>query len=97
MTHYKLNNSSLNQLTAGFCAYTYNRENVKTGIVHVGVGGFHHRAMYIDQLLHDESNSNWGICGVVIIFRSKIYNTLKDQDGLYTLVVKELDGTLTKE
>jgi mannitol 2-dehydrogenase len=40
---------------------TYNRENVKTGIVHVGVGGFHraHEAMYIDQLLHDESNSNW--------------------------------------
>jgi mannitol 2-dehydrogenase len=99
MTHYKLNNSSLNQLTAGVSVPTYNRENVKTGIVHVGVGGFHraHEAMYIDQLLHDESNSNWGICGVALLsFDQKIYNTLKDQDGLYTLVVKELDGTLTK-
>jgi mannitol 2-dehydrogenase len=99
MTNYKLNNSSLKELTVRVSVPTYNRENVKTGIVHVGVGGFHraHEAMYIDQLLHDESNANWGICGVALLsFDQKIYNTLNDQDGLYTLVVKELDGTLTK-
>lgn len=99
MTNHKLNNSSLNELTARVSVPTYNRENVKSGIVHVGVGGFHraHEAMYIDQLLHDSSNENWGICGVALLtFDQKIYNVLKDQDGLYTLVVKELDGSLTK-
>ncbi|WP_418264626.1 mannitol dehydrogenase family protein [Flavobacterium faecale] len=99
MEHYKLNSGNLNKLSAGVSIPKYNRENVKTGIVHVGVGGFHraHEAMYLDQLLHDESNANWGICGVALLnFDQKIYNTLKDQDGLYTLVVKELDGTLTK-
>lgn len=77
----------------------YNRENVTAGIVHVGVGGFHraHQAMYLDQIIHNKTNSNWGICGVALLdFDQKIYNTLNTQDGLYTLVVKELDGSLTK-
>jgi len=32
---------------------TYDRSQVRTGIVHFGVGGFHraHQAMYVDQLL----------------------------------------------
>lgn len=99
MTHYKLNNSSLNELADRVSVPQYDRENIKTGIVHVGVGGFHraHQAMYLDQILHDAANANWGICGVALLnFDQKIYNTLKDQDGLYTLVVKELDGTQTK-
>lgn len=99
MKHIKLSNSSLKELADRVAVPNYNRENIKTGFVHVGVGGFHraHEAMYLDQLLHDESNANWGICGVALLsYDQKIYNTLKDQDGLYTLVVKELDGTLTK-
>ncbi|WPR72363.1 mannitol dehydrogenase family protein [Flavobacterium sp. NG2] len=99
MEHYKLNNRNVSNISERVSTPQYNRENIKTGIVHVGVGGFHraHQAMYLDQLLHDASNSNWGICGVALLhFDQKIYNTLKDQDGLYTLVVKELDGTLTK-
>jgi mannitol 2-dehydrogenase len=99
MEHYKLNNRSLNKLSERVSIPKYNRENIKTGIVHVGIGGFHraHQAMYIDQLLHNEVNTDWGICGVALLdFDQKIYNTLKEQDGLYTLIVKELDGTLTK-
>lgn len=99
MKHITLSNSSLKELADRVAVPNYNRENIKTGIVHVGVGGFHraHQAMYIDQLLHDKANANWGICGVALLsFDQKIYDTLKAQDGLYTLVVKELDGTLTK-
>jgi mannitol 2-dehydrogenase len=99
MEHYKLNNSNLEKLADRVAVPKYNREIIKSGIVHVGVGGFHraHEAMYLDQLLHDESNANWGICGVALLhFDQKIYNTLLTQNGLYTLVVKELDGTLTK-
>ncbi|MCL4116306.1 UNVERIFIED_CONTAM: hypothetical protein GTU68_011808 [Idotea baltica] len=78
---------------------TYDRSQVKAGIVHVGIGGFHraHQAYYTDQLLHAEEHKDWGICGVALLdLDKKIYNTLKGQDGLYTLVVKELDGTLTE-
>lgn len=99
MTSYKLNNLNLSKIEGEVAIPKYNRDNVKTGIVHVGIGGFHrsHEAFYTDQLLHDESNTDWGICGVALLdFDTKIYQTLKAQDGLYTLVVKELDGSLTK-
>ncbi|MDG1871988.1 MAG: mannitol dehydrogenase family protein, partial [Flavobacterium sp.] len=100
MKQYKLNSSNLSAISERVALPNYNRKNITTGIVHVGVGGFHraHEAMYIDQLLEDASNANWGICGVALLnFDQKIHNVLKEQGGLYTLVIKELDGTLTKE
>ena len=99
MTNYKLNNLNLSKLENQVSIPKYHRSNIKTGIVHVGIGGFHraHQAYYTDTLLQDESIKDWGICGVALLdFDTKIYNTLKEQDGLYTLIVKELDGTLSK-
>ncbi|WP_158975955.1 mannitol dehydrogenase family protein [Cellulophaga sp. L1A9] len=99
MESIKLNAQNLSKFEAKVAIPTYDRSLVKAGIVHVGIGGFHraHEALYTDQLLHKSGNENWGICGVALLeFDQKIYNTLKDQDGLYTLIVKELDGSLTK-
>tara|TARA_R110000868_G_scaffold1389_1_gene10664 strand:- start:4276 stop:5760 length:1485 start_codon:yes stop_codon:yes gene_type:complete len=98
MTNYKLNNLNLSKLKDQVSIPQYDRSNIKTGIVHVGIGGFHraHQAYYTDRLLYDGSIKDWGICGVALLdLDTKIYNTLKEQDGLYTLVVKELDGTLS--
>ncbi|QCX38940.1 mannitol dehydrogenase family protein [Aureibaculum algae] len=95
----KLNQKNLAEIAKRISCPTYNRSNIKTGIVHVGIGGFHraHEAFYTDALLHDDSIKDWGICGVALLeFDTKIYNTLKEQNGLYTLIIKELDGTLTK-
>jgi len=95
----KLNQKNLSAIADQISTPTYNRSALKTGIVHVGIGGFHraHQAYYIDQLLHKDSNTEWGICGVSLLnFDKKIYNTLKEQDGLYTLIIKEIDGSLTK-
>ncbi|WP_179319952.1 mannitol dehydrogenase family protein [Winogradskyella helgolandensis] len=95
----KLNQKNLAEIAKRMPCPTYDRSNLKTGIVHVGIGGFHraHEAFYTDELLHNESIKDWGICGVALLdFDTKIYNTLKEQDGLYTLIIKELDGTLTK-
>ncbi|UMB61219.1 mannitol dehydrogenase family protein [Lutibacter sp. A80] len=94
-----LNQNNLAKIANRIACPKYNRSDIKTGIVHVGIGGFHraHEAFYTDQLLHDESVKDWGICGVALLdFDTKIYNTLKEQDGLYTLIVKELDGSFTK-
>lgn len=99
MITYKLNNLNLSKFKEQAAIPKYNRSNIKTGIVHVGIGGFHrsHEAFYTDQLLHDETVKDWGICGVALLdFDTKIYNILKEQDGLYTLVIKELDGSLSK-
>lgn len=99
MSIIKLNAQNLSQFANSVSVPKYDRSQVKAGIVHVGIGGFHrsHEAFYTDQLLHKAGNEAWGICGVALLdFDKKIYDTLIDQDGLYTLVVKELDGTLTK-
>lgn len=99
MENLKLNTKNLSAISERIAVPKYNRETIKTGIVHVGIGGFHraHEAFYTDQLLHDKTIKDWGICGVALLeYDTKIYNTLKEQDGLYTLIVKELDGTQTK-
>ncbi|MUU77062.1 mannitol dehydrogenase family protein [Winogradskyella endarachnes] len=99
MENLKINNKNLSAIGQRIAVPKYNRDIIKTGIVHVGIGGFHraHEAFYTDQLLHNETIKEWGICGVALLdFDTKIYNTLKEQDGLYTLIVKELDGTHTK-
>ena len=98
MKNYKLNSENLSSISERITIPQYDRTKIKTGIVHVGIGGFHrsHEAFYTDQLLHDQSITDWGICGIALLnFDTRIYNTLKEQNGLYTLIVKELDGTHT--
>lgn len=76
----------------------YDRDAVGRGIVHIGVGGFHraHLAMYVDALLASGGAPEWGICGVgVLAADDRMRDVLAAQDGLYTLVLKEADGTLT--
>ncbi|MBU2921072.1 mannitol dehydrogenase family protein [Winogradskyella psychrotolerans] len=99
MTTYTLNQENLNAISERVSTPKYNRTQLTTGIVHIGIGGFHraHEAFYTDQLLHDTSITNWAICGVALLpHDTKIYQTLKAQDGLYTLMVKEFDGSLSK-
>jgi mannitol 2-dehydrogenase len=47
-------------------ALRYDRNSVKAGIVHIGVGRFHrsHQAVYLDRLLDEEVSDRWGIVGV---------------------------------
>lgn len=76
----------------------YDRAGVRPGIVHIGVGGFHraHLAMYVDALLTAGEARDWGICGVgVLPSDDRIRDVLRAQDGLYTLVRKEADGSLS--
>ena len=73
----------------------YDRSEVTASIVHFGVGGFHraHEAMYVDALMNDGKALEWGLCGVgALPHDRRIIDTLRAQDGLYTLVVKHADG-----
>jgi len=66
----------------------YNRKNIKTGIVHIGVGNFHraHEAYFTDLILKS-NKKNWGICGIGLLERDhKMYDVMTKQNGLYTLI-----------
>ena len=74
----------------------YDRDQVRVGIVHFGVGGFHraHQAMYIDRLMRQGLATEWGICGVgVLPSDRKMADVMAAQDGLYTLMLVHPDGT----
>jgi mannitol 2-dehydrogenase len=93
-----LNQENLEDILSTVKTPTYNRDKVTTSIVHIGVGNFHrsHEAYYTNELMERFGILDCGICGVGLLdYDRKIYNILKDQDGLYTLMVKELDGTYT--
>ena len=75
----------------------YDRGRVRTGVVHLGVGGFHrsHQAMYLDRLMEAGSAAlDWGICGVGVLPADRaLADAMTAQDCLYTLVVKHPDGS----
>ena len=74
---------------------SYDRDTVRAGIVHIGVGNFHraHQAMFVDRLL-ETGNEDWGICGVGLLpHDAEMRDALAAQDGLYTLVTVTPDGT----
>ncbi len=63
--------------------FNYNRERVSVSILHFGVGNFHraHLQCYTNQLLESTDQSEWGICGAMLMPQDeKLYRTLKNQD-----------------
>ncbi|CAM9946560.1 unnamed protein product [Ectocarpus sp. 12 AP-2014] len=74
---------------------------------HMGVGGFHrsHQAVYTDDLLNLAASleaengaptdvKKWGIVGIGLMpWDSKMYNILKEQDHLYTLLSRGHTGS----
>jgi mannitol 2-dehydrogenase len=94
VTH--LTEKTLTRLNAAVAVPRYDRRDVSTGIVHIGVGNFHrsHQAMYIDTLMNGGAALDWGICGIGLQPSNvAMRDALAAQDGLYTLVVRHGDGT----
>lgn len=93
----KLNQSNLKLLSSNVAIPQYNRSAVRATIAHIGVGGFHrsHQALYADRLISEFGVLDCGICGIGLMNHDlKIYNILKEQDCLYTLMTKDNDGSL---
>ncbi len=69
------------------------RANLAEGVVHLGLGAFAraHLAAYLDEVAA-RGDWRWGIVGVSL--RSPaVRDTLAPQDGLYTLVERDAEGT----
>ncbi|WP_025736655.1 mannitol dehydrogenase family protein [Mycobacterium genavense] len=89
-----LNNASLSNLPID--APKYDRGSVRVGIAHIGAGHFHraHQAAYLNLLLQQRLAREWGICGVGVLPADwTMRDVLSDQDGLYTLILENPDGS----
>jgi fructuronate reductase/mannitol 2-dehydrogenase len=87
-TAVSLNAANLHALPGSVSVPTYERSRLGSGIVHIGVGGFHraHQAVYLDDLARRGLADGWGITGVGL--RSpRMSRVLDEQDCLYTVVV----------
>ncbi|MFJ5861749.1 mannitol dehydrogenase family protein [Pseudarthrobacter sp. NPDC092439] len=88
--------ATLKDLPADLARPDYDRSALTAGIVHFGVGGFHraHQAMYLDRLMNAGQAYDWAICGVgVLPGDARMKEVMDSQDCLYTMVVKNPDGT----
>jgi fructuronate reductase len=71
----------------------YDRPAQAAGIVHIGIGAFHraHQAVYTDDAM-GAGDRDWGIIGVSL--RSgDVAAQLNPQDGLYTVSVRDAQGS----
>jgi mannitol 2-dehydrogenase len=96
----KLSASTLEKIPQKIPKPQYNFDDVSTGILHFGVGGFHrsHMAMALNSLMNQGEALDWGICGVGLLPRDqRLRDVFRTQDCLYTLVLKNSDGTRTPE
>jgi mannitol 2-dehydrogenase len=90
----KVKNAALTRLPID--TPNYERHSVSVGIAHIGAGHFHraHQAMYIDRLLQRGMAREWGICGIGVMPGDwTMRDVLRDQGGLYTLILENPDGT----
>lgn len=88
----RLNKNLLSQLPEDVALPEYNRDQLVSGIVHLGIGAFHraHQAFYTEAVLN-QFGGDWGIIGSSL--RSAgVRDQLVPQDCLYTLVERSGDG-----
>jgi mannitol 2-dehydrogenase len=90
-----LSHRTITLLPPGIARPNYVPSQVRPGIVHLGLGGFHraHMARYTHDLINLKSGSlEWGIIGVGLLPSDRLMrDALAPQDGLYTLMERQDD------
>ena len=68
----RLSSSTLAQIASGVQLPRDGRENLQTGIVHLGIGAFHraHQAVFTQDATDLTGDDRWGILGVTQRSRS---------------------------
>ncbi|GHU09402.1 mannitol dehydrogenase [Spirochaetia bacterium] len=83
-----------NAAIPGVAVPAYNRNSLKSAIVHIGLGNFHraHQAFFLDTLL-EKGVTGTGIYEINLVpTGAPIGDILKAQDYLYTLLTKSRSG-----
>ncbi|RTF55101.1 mannitol dehydrogenase family protein [Serratia marcescens] len=71
----------------------YDRRALRSRIVHLGFGAFHraHQALLTDRVLNAHGG-DWGICEISLSGGVPLFETLRQQDHLYSVLEKGADG-----
>ncbi|HPF79212.1 MAG TPA: mannitol dehydrogenase family protein, partial [Alphaproteobacteria bacterium] len=92
----KLSQANLPAISDKVKTPAYDRNTIKTGILHISVGGFHrsHQAVYLDKLFGQNNDvTDWGIYGVSAMPNDKqLYTNLSEQDYLYSVLTMSQNG-----
>jgi len=85
--------STLAELRTDVTRLPYPREQLKTGIVHLGLGAFvrAHMMAVNEAAIHARQDLRWGIVGVSLR-HPDTRDALLPQDGLYTLALRDMDA-----
>ncbi len=88
----RLNNSTVGALHAAVARPAYDRQALKTGIVHLGIGAFMraHMAAATEAAI-GAGDLRWGMVGVSLR-QADTRDALAPQDGLYTLAIRDADA-----
>jgi mannitol-1-phosphate/altronate dehydrogenase len=95
----KLNQGNLTKIGAPALIPAYNRDEIKPGIVHLGLGHFHraHQALYLERLLN-KGITRAGLFEVNLVKDPfPLAKIAGEQDYLYTLLTKSSDGAETAQ
>lgn len=90
----KLSNATLSAIGQSVAVPRYDRQHLKAGILHFGVGNFHraHQAVYLDDLFNLDRDLDFGILGAgVMAFDHTMRDRLSRQDFLTTVVEQAAD------
>lgn len=100
MSAVPLSAATIDDLAGHIVVPGYDRSGLEVGIVHFGAGAFHraHQAMYLDRLLSAGQARDWAICAVDVLTADRPKRAVfRSADGLYTLMVKQPDGSLAPQ
>lgn len=89
-----VNAQDLPELEKFFPSPAYDRKALKSGILHMSVGGFHrsHQAVYLDEFLN-QFGGDWMITGVGLLPQDiDNLKILEKQDSLYSVLERSPDG-----
>ena len=95
----KLGLAYLKALPAGIEVPNYDRNSLRPGIVHIGLGNFHraHQAWYLHRLMQQGDACDWAILGAGVRANdATMRNWLKEQDFLSTLIELDPSGTIAE-
>jgi len=80
-------------LPAAVSLPAYDRDALKSRIVHLGFGAFHraHQALLTNRVLNLQGG-DWGICEISLFGNEALIQSLRQQDHLFTVLEKGAEG-----
>lgn len=86
----RLCTAEIDQLPETVHRSNYDRNSVKAGILHLGIGAFHraHQALYTEDVLNMEQGGDWAIIGASLR-NGDVRDQLFPQDNLYTILERD--------